>query len=168
MLPGIPSGRSATLSPCGRYRYALGREVGPGDGAVLFVGVNPSTADHEVDDHTARKWRGFALRWGFSSFVAGNLFAWRATDVADLEAAEDPVGPENDAHLRRLLVGVCLVVPCWGKSSKLPLRLLPRIEVVRGLLATFDGPVKCLGRTRSGDPRHPLTLSYSTALEDWP
>lgn len=107
----------AVLSSCGRYRYRLGRQFGLGDRNVVFVGVNPSTADATVDDPTVRKWIGFAKRWELDRIEVVNLFAYRATDVRALAEAADPVGPENDAYLRAALAGAELVVPCWGSCE---------------------------------------------------
>ncbi len=157
----------AILSADGRYRYGLDRSIGMGDRVVAFIGVNPSTADANVDDATVRKWRGFSARWGFDKFFVGNLFAWRSTDVRALATAEDPVGPETDAHLRVMLSYAELVVPCWGDSGKLPVSLRMRVEAVRELICESGRPVKCLGLTKGGDPKHPLMLGYSTALQDW-
>lgn len=160
----------AVITSCGRYRYTLARDVEaifPGKGQVLFIGVNPSTADAQTDDATVRKWRGFAARWGFQRFLVGNLFAYRATDVGKLAAVEDPIGPDNDAHLREMLWQASLVVPCWGSREKLPAMLHPRIDAVRAMLRQIPGEVLVLGLTRSGDPRHPLMLGYDERLEGW-
>lgn len=162
---------SAILSPCGTYRYQLQRTWGEGR-RVAFIGVNPSTADATTDDHTVRKWRGFASRWGFDGFVVGNLFAYRSTNVRMLALAEDPVGPDNDHHLRTMLAAADLVVPCWGSLEKVPgwkakQLMRDRSEAVRGLLRESGLPVQVLGLTVQGDPLHPLTLGYETKLRDW-
>lgn len=71
---------SAVFSECGNYRYALIRDgwLG-GEGAVLFVMLNPSTADATSNDPTTRRCIGFAQRWGFASLAIANLYAYRAT-----------------------------------------------------------------------------------------
>ena len=91
--------RSATLSPCGLYRYDLQRRWGEGP-AVVFIGLNPSTADATVDDRTIGRMVGFATSWGRSAITVVNLFALRSKDPALLRAHSDPVGPDNDAVLR--------------------------------------------------------------------
>lgn len=45
---------SALISECGRYRYSLTRRFGAGS-KLLFVGLNPSTADEYTDDPTIRR-----------------------------------------------------------------------------------------------------------------
>lgn len=56
--------RDAVFSPCGKYRYALTRRVGPGKQAAAFILLNPSTADAERDDPTVRRRIGFARQRG--------------------------------------------------------------------------------------------------------
>ena len=57
---------TAVISPCGQYRYRLERAIANPDPAgvfrgkvVAFFGINPSTADANIDDATVRKWTGF-------------------------------------------------------------------------------------------------------------
>jgi len=93
--------RTATLSPCGRYRYRLGRRWAQHRLSLplLFVMLNPSTADAEQDDATIRRCTTFAVAHGFDAMEVVNLFAFRATDPADLWRAADPVGPDADRHI---------------------------------------------------------------------
>ena len=55
---------SAVISDCGAYRYRLDRDVDPllGGPVYAFFGVNPSTADADIDVATVRKRRGFVCR----------------------------------------------------------------------------------------------------------
>ena len=158
---------TAVISACGKYRYRLSRQFGLCARTVTFIGVNPSTADAEIDDATVRKWVGFAKRWGFDRIEVVNLFAFRSTDVRALATADDPVGPNNDYHTKRALQEAALVVPCWGSVTKLPDALCGRIGIVRDWITAVDVPVKCLGFTKHGDPRHPLMLGYDTPLVGW-
>lgn len=163
---------SAILSPDGKYRYWLRRDVNVAHGPVFgFVGVNPSIADASRDDATVRKWRGFCAAWGASAFVVGNVFAFRSTDVRLLKTEQQPVGPENFAYLERLIRESDVIVPCWGDRAKIPRSLYPHIDRAASFLRVMskeaDKPIKCFGRTRGGDPLHPLMLAYSTELVDF-
>src|SRR6266516_1580847 len=62
-LLGGPCGW-AELSPCGTYRYLLGRRVGAAQRGLLLVCLNPSTADASLDDPTIRRAVGFTRREG--------------------------------------------------------------------------------------------------------
>ena len=61
------------------YRYVLTRSWAEGS-MVVWVMLNPSTADARVDDPTIRKVMGFSRRWGYAGCVVVNLFGLRATD----------------------------------------------------------------------------------------
>lgn len=156
----------AVISGCGRYRYTLewdlqaslplvergaARALGL---SVLFVMLNPSTADASVDDATIRRCLGFARAWGYSRLLVGNLFALRATQPEALLADEDPVGPDNDEYLFEYLAGRAdLTVAAWGSHQAVGARgpaVLARLRE--------GGDVYCLGQTQGGEPRHPLYL----------
>jgi hypothetical protein len=160
---------SAILSACGTYRYRLERriETAVAPLCVAYIGVNPSTADATLDDATVRKWRGFTMRYGASRFVVGNLFAFRATDVRELAAAPDPIGPENDEHLRYIIGHADLVVPCWGPRAKVPSTLRGRYDVVEAMMRASGRPIKAFGFAKCGAPLHPLMLGYETPFVDW-
>lgn len=157
---------SAIISPCGRYRYRLERE-GRGLGKTAVIMVNPSTADADKDDATIRKLRGFGERNAWGRIIVGNLFAYRATDVSKLASADDPVGPENDAHLKRIVGAVERVIFAWGASSKLPKRLRSRWQAVDALVRATGHDPHCLGTGGDGQPYHPLMLAYATPIIPW-
>jgi hypothetical protein len=140
--------RSAEFSRCRRYRYALHRRWQQDAPSVLFIGLNPSTADARTDDATTRVCMNYARRWGYGGMVLANLFAWCATHPEDLFAAPRPVGPRNDAVLRRLQDEAALVVCAWGDGGV----HRARDEAVLALLRAPH----CLTTLRSGRPGHPL------------
>lgn len=164
-------GRGADISRCLRYRYALWRSWdGPLPATeVLFVMLNPSTADGHVDDPTIRKCVGFAQRWEHSVLRVVNLFAYRATDPRKLarvaKDGNDIIGPENPWRIGECAAGAQTVVLAWGNS--IPKALLGRAaEVVDQLRRAAPAtPLMCLGRTADGQPRHPRVLAYETPLE---
>jgi hypothetical protein len=79
--------RTALFSPCGRFRYRLGRRWAEGP-TVALVLLNLSTADDEVDDPTIRRCIDFARRWGYGGLEVVNLYAHVATDPADHDARD--------------------------------------------------------------------------------
>lgn len=157
----------ALISECGLFRWKLWRPVLPAGIVVAFFGVNPSTAGPIVEDSTTRKWKGFAARMGARAYLAGNPFAYRATDVAELGAAADPVGPENARHLADIIAAADILVPCWGNRSKVPRFLRHHLDGLQQRLFASGKPVHTFGLTKSGDPAHPLMLGYDTPVLRW-
>lgn len=164
----------AMLSPCGRYRFMLGRAWDEEDPAAnegplgrwrrplcAWLMLNPSTADHTVDDPTIRKCVGFAERLGCGGIVVVNLFAWRATDPRDLEVVirrggADPVGWRNDRMIE-LASAVQPLLVGWGKPRP---AFRARASQVWGLGLTKSWPMLCVGVNDDGSPRHPLYVPY--------
>lgn len=156
---------SAIISDCRQYRYQLSREVDMfGTQVLAFIGVNPSTADERLDDPTVTKWITFTKLNQGRRFIVGNVFAYRATNVKDLSLTEDPVGPDNHSHLSSIIAEADLLVPCWGAREKVPKSLHHHIDNTLSSLFDSGKPVYTFGLTASGDPKHPLMLSYDTKL----
>lgn len=158
--------RYAVLSDCGLYRYTLERHLGAGPKA-LILGVNPSTADAEIDDHTIRKDMGFARKHGWGRVLKGNLFAYRSTDIKGLRGVPDPNGPYNDYYLHAMMREADIVVAAWGPTSKLPPDLRYRWREVVGIAARAGKPLMCFGTAKDGQPLHTLMLSYALPLIPW-
>jgi hypothetical protein len=145
----------ADFSNCLSYRYRLWRRWSSHEGPViLWLMLNPSTADERHNDPTIRRCMNYSKQWGFVGMNICNLFAWRATHPCDLYAAADPVGPHNDSILQQQIRCAHQIIAAWGihgdyrKRSK---------EVIK-MLNTPQTTVYCLGTTKDGAPRHPLRL----------
>lgn len=148
------------------YRYTLTR--GPwlnGEGTVLFVMLNPSTADETTDDPTVRRCVRFAQAWGFATLTVGNLYALRATDPRMLFRVDDPIGPKNDLALIQLARGADEVIVAWGATQRPD---LDRADHVLDLLEAAHGPVQCLGLTvATGQPRHPSRIEGAAVRQPY-
>lgn len=160
---------SAVISPCGLYRWVLGRttkvwniKAGRKKGTILWVMLNPSTADAEIPDPTITRVIDFSRNFGYLDLQVVNLYAFRTTFPVELWEAEDPVGAENDRWVHEAARRASLVVVAWGGNAK-PDRVAQVVELLR-----VDNPiVYCLGTNQDGSPRHPLYLSKKTVLEPW-
>jgi hypothetical protein len=139
----------AEFSLCRRYRFALWRHWDSGP-QVLFVMLNPSTADETTDDPTIRRCVGFARAWGFGSLAVGNLFAFRTPKPGELRASAEPIGVGNDDWLTRLHEESALAVAAWGNRGG----FLDRSGAVRSILPDLH----VLRLTKHGEPQHPLYL----------
>jgi len=155
----------AELSPCGKYRYVLGRDWAGGSQErkrVLFVMLNPSTADHNLDDQTVRKCRGFAMEWRMNGFEAVNLFALRSTDKTELVRALYPVEHQAKANMRalqkRLSDGrIKIVCVAWGDEGWAGI-VSRRAAMYREIIGRR---AVCLRVLSDGiSPMHPLMAAY--------
>lgn len=142
---------TARISACGHYRYELRRGWPKAGPLHCWVMLNPSTADAQQDDPTLRRCVSYSWRWGARGIVVVNLFAWRATKPAELLAAADPVGPENDDAIRAAVAECDVVIAAWGAHKAR--RIGGRATLVRAMLPTHT---RCIGFTAGGEPRHPL------------
>lgn len=152
VMPGIKRSveksvkREAVISQCGKYRYALWRKWDDSRPEVLFIGLNPATADDKQDDNTMRRCMAYATSWGFGGMAVANLFAYRTTYPALLKKAADPVSPENDNWLRRLSAQAGMTVAIWGNHGS----FLDRAERIKTELTGLY----CLKVTSRGQPHH--------------
>src|SRR5690554_6900188 len=93
----------SALTDQATYRYTLTRSdygdapwLSMHEPRLLWIMLNPSTADETADDPTIRRVKAFTRRLGYSGLTVVNLYAMRSTDPRGLWAAADPIGPDND------------------------------------------------------------------------
>lgn len=147
-----PAGFSADRS----YRYWLRRDWSPGSRRVMWIGLNPSTADEQTLDPTLRRVARYSRDWGYDGFVMTNLFAYRATKPTEMMKQEDPVGPDNNAWLRDLAQTSPLVICAWGTHGIYRDRGQQVLDLMRE--AGCHTKLHCLKLVASGEPGHPLYL----------
>jgi hypothetical protein len=155
---------AARFSADQRYRYNLTRIWDGQQPALVVVGLNPSTADANIDDQTIRRCLGFAKREKLGGLVMLNLFALRSTDPKAMLRDEEPVGPENDVWIQHAVdvnraLGSTFVAG-WGVHGS----HLHRDEALRRLIPEM----KCFGITKDGAPRHPLYLRGDAPIVTFP
>lgn len=148
----------ALFSRCGRYRYRLWRGFDvPAPRAVLWLMLNPSTADETVNDPTVERcWRR-TRAMGYDAMLVGNIFALRSTDPQALYADAEPIGPENDRSIGSLAHTADLVVCGWGNHGTLDGR---GVDVITSLESARLDP-HALRITKAGQPTHPLYVAYA-------
>ncbi|OCB20040.1 hypothetical protein BRW65_22940 [Mycobacterium paraffinicum] len=161
--------RCAHFSPDRRYRYWLSCRRGPGP-ALMFISLNPSTADEHRDDATSRRDIGFADGFGYSAVTLTNLYAARATSPKDLAGIADPIGVssdpryDNDAQLDAQAAAHDVIVLAWGADADAARARTVASRMWR-ICRVTGGSLAVLGWTSSGQPRHPLYLRKDTPLQ---
>lgn len=160
--------KAAIISKCGQYRYVLAREWAENDmfaakpRYLMFVGLNPSTADAEFDDATLRRCIGFAKSLGYDGLYMVNLFAFRSKSPRTMQTAADPVGNLNDGWISATAVRASAIVVCWGSNGD----FMGRDRKVLELLKPYK--LSCLGLNANASPAHPLYLPHDSELIEYP
>ena len=147
-MNGLLVNKNATFSDCRKYRYGLSRTWNGKKKTILFIGLNPSTADEKIDDPTIRRCINYAQNWGYGSLLMVNLFAYRATMPTELKNVKNPIGNDNDLHIIELSKKADIAVAAWGNEGT----LLNRDKEVKKILPNL----MCLKINKSGQPSHPL------------
>ena len=147
----------------GEYRWRLWRRWSEVEPMLLWVMLNPSTADGTQDDPTIRRCCSFARRWGYGGIVVCNLFALRSTDPKAVLRHPDPIGRENDDVISATAAECPDSVCAWGSHKSVTHRAL----VVRRLLLQAGNSPTHLGLTKTGHPKHPLYLPDATSRHSW-
>lgn len=146
--------RAAVISECKQYRYLLVRSWSGFGKGVMFVMLNPSTADGEKDDATIRACMRRTRLEGYDWMWVVNLFAWRSTDPkALIDMNIDPIGPDNDATIRNYVQQADKIVVGWGDWGQ---KFDWRVHQVMRIIKAYGKEPLCLGMTQSGQPKHPL------------
>ena len=167
--------RGATFAGSDTLRLTLTREWDDRP-KVCFVGHNPSTADHLIDDPTVRRWMHFARAWGRGGFVAVNLYPIRTPypDGARRWADYERDGPDwwvrdrlhdNVDIIAREAKACGLVVACWGAIAQDEIW----IDHVLEHITTGEEPwpsVHVFGLTKAGAPIHPMARGKSRVPDD--
>lgn len=143
----------AEFSTDRKYRYALWRIWAQSKPLVMFIGLNPSTANETEPDPTIIRVMGFARSWGYGGFYMMNLFGIVSSKPEILVTDPDPLG-DNDRWLAEIAAKCERIVFAWGVFKQATHR---RKEVA----ARFPGAY-CLKKTKDGHPWHPLYVKGDT------
>ena len=155
----FPDNSMAVFSDDRKYRYALLRSWDASKPLVMFVGLNPSTANEQENDPTIRRVISFAQKFGYGGVYMANLFALVTPYPKELKAAEDPLGA-NDFHLPKIEKECNAIIYCYGAFAEGRERAKKVLELL--------GPGYCLGINADGSPKHPLYLKSDSILQLYP
>ena len=149
--------KGAIFSEDGKHRYALWRLWSLTKKPLMFIGLNPSTANGSADDPTITRLMARAAREGYGSLLAGNLFALVSTIPSPLAWREDAVGDENDEYLLQMINMAGCTLCAWGSFPEAVKRSATVLSMVK--------EPYCLGVNADGNPKHPLYISYEVKME---
>ncbi|QRQ86297.1 DUF1643 domain-containing protein [Cupriavidus oxalaticus] len=147
------------LSDCEQYRYRLWREWDASQPALGFIMLNPSTADHQVNDPTITRCLQRAVAGRYGRLEVVNLFPLRSTDPAGLLTHAAPLGREDTANasIMDALDRCSLVICAWGAHKAAPARAEEVLRIIR--LRGRSALLHHLGLNQGGSPKHPLYIA---------
>lgn len=138
--------KGAVFSDCRKYRYVLWRIWNKNKPFIMFIGLNPSTANETKDDPTIRRVQKFAFDWGYGGVIMMNLFVYVTSQPEELEKCKGPWWLNNE-WLTNIAVICERIIFAWGSFQQAK----ERAEEVKKM---FDG--YALAINKDGSPRHPL------------
>ncbi len=144
------------------HRLYLWRRWNKTGGWVMFIGLNPSTADERLNDPTIRRCIGFARDWGYGGLFMCNVYTLVSTDPSLLNI-EMNVAMGAHLAMRTLRERSDVAVAAWGSLITKVWHGKKRIKWIKDALS----PLHCLGLTKQGHPRHPLYLRKDTKLVEF-
>ena len=111
--------KKAIISDCNKYRYELHREWDKKKKKVLFIMLNPSTADGLNNDLTTIRCMNFAKQWGYGGIMIGNIYPFRAKRPKDLKKwfNKHSYGDSivtNVSHVEEMAEQADIIVCAWG------------------------------------------------------
>ena len=140
----------AVFSECRKYRYYLSRTWESQKASLVFIGMNPSTADEELDDRTTIKCITYAKSWGYGELIMLNLNAFVSSNPKELFNCKKPEGKDNWYWLVKTLAVHEKVILMWGNC---PIS----VEKFSRLMDLIKQPL-CFKQNKNGMPTHPLYL----------
>ena len=147
--------RSADISNDKKDRFSLSRIWDSKKPKALYIMLNPSYADDELDDPTIRRLIFFSKKFKFGGFYVTNLFTQITPYPKELNMNKN-LKKKNLKIISELIKKSDLIVYAWGNLVSEPLQLRKLIE----------SPL-CFGINKNGTPKHPLYLRSDTKLQDF-
>lgn len=156
--------KSAKFNEDRTHRYYLSRIWDEKMSKMLFIGINPSTADGEKDDHTVSRLVKFCQSWGFGGFYIVNLYSFISPEPEDMIDHYNNLTNKMEKALHKQNMAVALrygricsmITFMWGAG-------IPNQTQADKYIRTFRDAY-CFGKTREGHPKHPLFLASHTQL----
>lgn len=151
----------ATFSTCRNYRFLLWRIWDETKPLVMFIGLNPSTANEGSEDPTIRRVKSIASNLRYGGFYMMNLFPLVSTDPARLSEFYHTPFHEieekaNYEHLKFHASQCKDIVFAWGNFKIAESKSKEVIEMFPGAYA--------LHINNNGSPKHPLYCKSDSQL----
>lgn len=159
----IQEGAGAEFSKCRKYRFALWRIWDKSKPLIMFIGLNPSTANETEPDNTIKSVTRISTTLGYGGFYMMNCFPFVSTDPDALKDYDKEVFSQQQFFLNNQKLkevgAICKdVVFAWGGFE-----VVKEFKRDKELMQIFPD-AKALILNKDGSPRHPLYISAKQKL----
>ena len=149
--------RSAEFSEDQQYRFKLSRIWEPTGLKILFIMLNPSTANAAVDDRTIKELTRITSKvWTshtkYGGFYVGNLYPYCSSQPSVLKDIHipDEIHQKNVKSIEEMAQESSIVVYAWGTKGPDQNQMPPQ------WLKNIVGPYAwCINLSKNGVPKHP-------------
>lgn len=169
--------RRAVFTSGRACRLSLTRVWGdPAAPRPLWLGHNPSDASEHRDDPTSLRIIHFCRQWGQPGYDLGNLYPFVTADPAECRRIADwqANGPDwwardqiwhNVSHLEEMAAKASMIVACFGDIARDQFFIDHVVEQLENEMPE-GAPIYCLGKTKSGAPKHPMARGRHRVPDD--
>lgn len=147
--------KSAVFSKDRTHRFSLSRIWDHSKPCVMFIGLNPSTADGKENDNTIDSVQRMCIFNGYGGFYMMNCFSFISTNPDGLVISEEE-SSFNNIMLRETAEMCAEVVFAWGAFKVV--KKTGRGEELNKMFPK----AKCLEILKDGSPKHPLYCKRET------
>lgn len=152
--------QGADFSECRNYRYSLWRIWDKTKPLVMFIGLNPSTANESSVDPTIESVIRISRFNGYGGFYMMNCWAYVATKPENLK--HNPMSDEWNNNMLTVIKSKCKdVVFAWGNF-----KIVKDKSRDKELIEMFPR-AKVIGLNKNGSPKHPLFQKETSVLIDY-
>lgn len=142
--------KGANFSKCGNYRYSLWRIWDESKPLVMFIGLNPSTANATSDDPTIRRVKAIARNLGYGGVYMMNCFPFVTAYPKELQKGYSIESQYRNFNDLQYIADKCsIVIFAWGNFKAVDKNMVD-------VLTTYFPNAKALHINKNGSPKHPL------------
>lgn len=128
---------------------------------LLWIMMNPSTADAFKLDPTVTRCVRWGQMWGFDVVEVCNLAAYRSSVPIEMLRADDRGEREpNPSVIYAAAKRADITIAAWGDN------LAPQASAIRSMLHHAGIPLHVLAWNSTGSPRHPLARGRNRIRDD--
>ena len=147
----------ADFSQDGKHRYRLWRIWDANKPLVMFIGLNPSTANESDNDPTIKSVIRIAKHNGYGGVYMMNCWTYISTDPDKLKASKANL--EWNDNLITVTASLCKdVVFAWGNFQ-----IVKVLGRDKELTKMFRNAL-CIKQNKNGSPVHPLYQPSNSIL----